>query len=91
MINMKYIAEDGKIFEKEEDCFAHENMIKKEQEKDAKLREEKDSRYNEVMEAFKHCHNLCDAYVKDYGSICLEDECSNVRFPLLDIIFSFLS
>ena len=53
-----------------------EEKIKKEKEEErkAKLRAEKDARFKEVIEAYKHADALRDAVVEDYGYFTYETE-----------------
>ena len=47
---------------------------KKEEERKAKLRAEKDARYKEVIAAYKNFEELRSKYVDDYGQFTLETD-----------------
>lgn len=63
---MKYVAEDGKVFETDKECLKYEARLEKEKAAIAKKKAEKEARWKEVMDAFDKFADLQIAYFKDY-------------------------
>lgn len=61
---MKYVAQDGKVFENENRCIAYENNLK------MKAEQEKDKRWDEVTNAKENYIKLYEQYTIDYPSPC---------------------
>lgn len=64
-----------------------EEKIKKEKEEErkAKLAAERESRFKEVMDAYKHADALRDAVIEDYGYFTYETE--DGMLSLWDVLF----
>lgn len=60
---MKYVAQDGKVFE-------NENDLKMKAEKEKLKKQEKDKRWNEVINAKENYIKLYEQYTIDYPSPC---------------------
>jgi vacuolar-type H+-ATPase subunit I/STV1 len=69
---MRYISEDGKIFDSEEICLQHEReereRVEKERARIEKLEKEKDSRYEEILAKERELDELIKKFKQDYGS-----------------------
>lgn len=66
---MKYIANDGKIFESKDKCVDHENELKAQEEKKVMLAKVEEKRWEEVEQAKKTYDELYQKYVKDYSKL----------------------
>ena len=55
------------------------------EERKAKLAAEKDARFQEVIEAYKHADTLRDAVIEDYGYFTFDDD--GITFTLGDFFF----
>ena len=67
---MKYVAQDGKVFENENRCIAYENDLKMKAEQEKLKKQEKDKRWNEVTNAKENYIKLYEQYATDYPSPC---------------------
>ena len=63
---MKYISEDGKVFDTEQECLEHEKEIEAEKVRKEKLEEERQSRLNTIYEKYEELNTLISDYNKDY-------------------------
>lgn len=97
---MRFISENGKVFDTIEACKAEESKIAEARakaeaeaaERKAKkeaLAKERATRAKEVEDAIKHANTLMDAFVRDYGSFHMSiNEDNHLPFnSLLDAIF----
>lgn len=66
---MKFITEDGEVFDTIEKAEAHEEDVKREKEKQCEFDAEREKRYDEVVEAFNTYKDLKDEFIRDFGSI----------------------
>ncbi|MSA02219.1 hypothetical protein GKG47_09225 [Lactonifactor sp. BIOML-A3] len=80
---MKILSDDGKRFESVEQCELYEKSLEEKRNRAKKLADEKEARYNAVIEAYKKAGKLEEQYEKDYGSAILRDP--------LDVFFPFIS
>lgn len=64
---MRYISDDNKVFETEQDCLAHENGLRAAEAKKKQLDEEKKSRRDKVAESYRNFVKEYNQYKKDYS------------------------
>lgn len=72
---MRYISDDGKVFNTEQDCLEHENSVKKRIEEERIKKEQTEIERKELLKVLKEVNNLystleekvCE-YEKKYGS-----------------------
>lgn len=70
---MRYISDDGKVFNTEYECCEYENNLKKQREEERmrqeKLAKEKQERYDAIIKHEKELADEIHAYEKDYGHL----------------------
>lgn len=66
---MRYLSEDGKVFNNEDDCIKHEIETKKEKESEQKKLEERKKKKEEINKAWDNYIRLLMEYEKDYGAL----------------------
>lgn len=64
---MRYISDDGKVFNTEQECCEHEQRIKKERINREKLELEKQNRLEVINKKYEELQKLISEYSKDYG------------------------
>lgn len=68
---MRYISDDGKVFNTEQECCDYENRIKKEKEEELKRKEklemERQNRLDAINKRYGELQKLITDYRKDYG------------------------
>ena len=84
---MKYLSDDGKVFNTQEECNDYESQIKR-REVEAKARqklleENKKSRYEEIQNKNEELERLIDSYERDYG---LRISFGNLSDPLIGLV-----
>lgn len=65
-MNMKYISEDGKVFNTEYECLEHEKEIEAEKVRKEKLEKERQDRLNAINRKHKELEIMILEYKKDY-------------------------
>lgn len=65
---MRYISDDGKVFNTESECVDHENTVKAEQAEKAQFEREKDEMYKYILDEQKKLDKLKEDYFKKYGN-----------------------
>ena len=65
---MRYISDDGKVFNTESECVDHENTVKAEQAEKAQFEREKDEMYKYILEEQKKVNKMKEDYFKKYGN-----------------------
>lgn len=79
---MRYISDDGKVFNTEQECFEHEQQIKKAEEaeriKKEQLESERKTLMNQICQKHKELNELAQIYydkfdVRTIGSIPLSE------------------
>lgn len=76
---MRYISEDGKVFNSEEECLRHEKVLSEEKTKREKLVEEKNKRKDEVIAAYDNFTELLKKFTDDYDEPVY---LNNLTYPL---------
>lgn len=68
---MRYISDDGKVFNTEYECCEHENRIRIEREEELKRKEElemkRQNRLDNINKKYEELLKLLLEYEKDYG------------------------
>lgn len=64
---MRYISDDNKVFNSEQECLEHEKVLKEEKIKREKLIAEKNKRKDEVRKAYDDFAAQLKKYSNDYG------------------------
>ena len=64
---MRYISDDNKVFNSEQECYEHENQIRQNKENEEKLRAEKQKKLNIINRKYEELQNLLSEFEKDYG------------------------
>lgn len=67
---MRYISDDNKIFNTEQECLEYENLLKKHDEdriRKEKLERERPDRLKEINKKYDELQKLVSNYEKDYG------------------------
>lgn len=69
---MRYISDDGKVFNTEQECCEYENLQKKRLEeeklKKEKLEMERKDRLNVINKKYEELQRLVSEYGRDYGT-----------------------
>lgn len=63
---MKYVSDNGKVFDNEQECLAYENAIKKKKEEREKLEAEKDARLKELLDSYNVLVSKISSFERDY-------------------------
>lgn len=73
---MRYISEDGKVFNTEMECLDHEKILKAEEDKKTKAAKEKEERYkalvdqqNKIIAEEKEFATMQKSYLEDYCNV----------------------
>lgn len=64
---MRYLSDDGKVFDTDRACYKYEQRIKKEKENKEKLKRERQSRLNSINKKYEDLQKDITDYKKDYG------------------------
>lgn len=64
---MRYISDDGKVFNTEQECCEYERGIEVEKVKREKLEKERQSRLDTINKRYKELQTLLSEYEKEYG------------------------
>ena len=64
---MRYISDDGKVFNTEQECCEYEREIEVEKAKREKLEKERKSRLDAINKRYEELQTLLSEYEKEYG------------------------
>lgn len=64
---MKYVSDDGKVFNTEQECCKYEQKIEDNRLKKEKLEMERLDRLNDIDKKYEELQKLISEYEKDYG------------------------
>ena len=64
---MRYISNDGKVFNTEQECCEHERHIEKQKNEREKLEKERKDRLAAINKKYEDLQNLLFEFEKDYG------------------------
>lgn len=62
----KYYSNDGKCFTNKQDCLNYENELNIKLKEETKKKEERDTRWKEVQDAYKKFDELSKKYYEDF-------------------------
>lgn len=64
---MRYLSDDGKVFNTEEECYEYEQKVKAQKIKREKLENERNVRLEAINKKYKELQDLFSEYERDYG------------------------
>lgn len=64
---MRYISDDGRVFNTEQECCEYEQQIEKNRLIKEKLEMERQNRLDSINKKYEELQNLLSEYEKDYG------------------------
>lgn len=64
---MRYISEDGKVFNTEQECCEYERAIESKRHKREQLEKERQDRLSAINKKYEELNDLISEYEKDYG------------------------
>lgn len=64
---MRYISDDGKVFNTEQECCEYERESETEKAKREKLEKERQSRLDTINKKYEELQTLLSEYEKEYG------------------------
>ena len=64
---MRYLSNDGKVFNTEQECCEHEQHVKSQRAKKEQLEKERQDRLNAINKKYEELQNLLSEYERDYG------------------------
>lgn len=64
---MRYISDDGKVFNTEQECCEYEQRVKKQRTKRERLEKERQDRLSTINKKYEELQKLLSEYEKDYG------------------------
>ena len=65
---MRYLSDDGKVFDTDQACYEYEQRIKKEKENREKLERERQSRLDSINKKYEDLQNDIVKYKEDYDT-----------------------
>lgn len=65
---MRFLSDDGKVFDTDQACYEYEQRIKKEKENREKLERERQSRLDSINKKYEDLQNNIAKYKEDYGT-----------------------
>lgn len=76
---MRYISDDNKVFNSEQECLEHEKVLSDEKTKREKLIAEKNKRKDEVIAAYDNYAKLLKKFTDDYDELV---PLNSITYPL---------
>ena len=64
---MRYISDDGKVFNTEQECCEHEQRVENQRVKREQLEKERQKRLGAINKKYEELQNMLSEYEKDYG------------------------
>lgn len=64
---MKYISDDGEVFNTEQECCEYEQQVENERTKRERLEKERQDKLSDINKKYQELQNLLSEYEKDYG------------------------
>lgn len=64
---MRYLSDDGKVFDTGQACYEYEQQVKKRKENEEKLERERQSRLNSINKKYEDLQRDIAEYMSDYG------------------------
>lgn len=62
---MRYLSDDGKVFDTDQACYEYEQQVKKRKENEEKLERERQSRLNSINKKYEDLQRDIAEYKKD--------------------------
>lgn len=82
---MRYISDDGKVFNTEQECYEYEQKFEKEQARKEQLKKERQNRLDDINKKYKELQKLVSDYDEDYS---VEHELYfRPIYELLDVLY----
>ena len=63
---MRYISDDGKVFNTEQECCKYEQQIEKDRQRKEKLEMERQNRLDAINKKYEELQKLLSEYERDY-------------------------
>lgn len=64
---MRYISDDGKVFNTEQECCEYEQRVEKQKVEKEKLEKERKDRLDTINKKYEELQRLLSEYDRDYG------------------------
>lgn len=64
---MRYISDDGKVFNTEQECCEYEQYVEKQKVKREKLEKERKDKLGTINKKYEELQKLLSEYERDYG------------------------
>ena len=64
---MKYISDNGKVFNTEQECCEYEQQVENERTKRERLEKARQDTLSDINKKYQELQNLLSEYEKDYG------------------------
>lgn len=64
---MRYISDDGKVFNTEQECCEYEQQIENNRQRKEKLEMDRQNRLDDINKKYEELQKLFSEYEKDYG------------------------
>ena len=64
---MRYISDDGKVFNTEQECCEYEQNVENQRVERERLEKERQDRLSTINKKYEELQNLLSEYEKDYG------------------------
>ena len=64
---MKYLSEDGKVFNTEQECCEYERQVENQKAKKEHLEKERKDKLNAINQKYEELNNLLSEYEEKYG------------------------
>ena len=64
---MKYVSDDGKVFNTEQECCEYEQRVEEQRNKREQLEKARQDRLNIINKKYEELQSLLSEYEKDYG------------------------
>lgn len=83
---MRYISDDGKVFNTEQECCEYEQQVENEKSKREQIEKERQDRLETINKKYAELKNLLSEYEKDY---CVKQRpCVAPFYEILDMLCS---
>lgn len=82
---MRYISDDGKVFNTEKECYEYEQKIEVERVKRDKLEMERQNRLDSINKKYEDLQEEISEYRKDYG--IRQIPCFAPIYELMDMLY----
>lgn len=80
---MRYISDDGKVFNTEQECCEYEQKVERDKVKKEELKKQQEERYKSICEHHNELIEEISSYEKDYNSHVFSGLCYNGMLQLI--------